>query len=193
MAAAVWETVEKFGLIGRVRASSCSNFQLLNSLYSKITAFVMDNATNNDTLVEAFARRCRALRIPFSSSDGRMRCMPHTIHLAALKLLEAIGALTKEEKQKAKSRTTVYQDPATESLSCEQDDQATQHEDVDDSDTVRPTSTIGSAVFKLRKSVRHVRSSPQRRKTWQKEVRDCVNAAPGAIDAVLMLILDVKT
>ncbi|KAJ6576311.1 hypothetical protein B0H10DRAFT_1664937, partial [Mycena sp. CBHHK59/15] len=33
MAAAVWETVEKFGLIGR------------------ITAFVMDNATNNDTMV----------------------------------------------------------------------------------------------------------------------------------------------
>ncbi|KAJ7096875.1 hypothetical protein C8R44DRAFT_538099, partial [Mycena epipterygia] len=64
MAAAVWETVEKFGLIGR------------------ITAFVMDNATNNDTLVGAFERRCRKEGITFSSTDARMRCMPHTIHLS---------------------------------------------------------------------------------------------------------------
>lgn len=82
-------------------------------------------------------------------------------------------------------------------------------DDTDDTETVRPTSTVGSAVFKvirsmiihfmpsfvpqLRKIVRHVRSSPQRRKTWQKEVRDCANAAPGTIDSILMLILDVKT
>ncbi|KAJ7934291.1 hypothetical protein B0H13DRAFT_1560409, partial [Mycena leptocephala] len=64
MAAAVWETLENFGLIGR------------------ITAFVMDNATNNDTLVAAFEHRCRQLKISFSARDARMRCMPHTIHLA---------------------------------------------------------------------------------------------------------------
>ncbi|KAJ6570687.1 hypothetical protein B0H10DRAFT_1660895, partial [Mycena sp. CBHHK59/15] len=64
MAAAVWETVEKFGLEGR------------------IIAFVMDNATNNDTLVEAFERRCKEKNISFSASDARMRCMPHTIHLS---------------------------------------------------------------------------------------------------------------
>ncbi|KAJ6568101.1 hypothetical protein DFH09DRAFT_856019, partial [Mycena vulgaris] len=51
-----------------------------------ITAFVMDNATNNDTMVEAFERRCDELGIPFSCSDSRMRCMPHTIHLSALKV-----------------------------------------------------------------------------------------------------------
>ncbi|KAJ6567457.1 hypothetical protein B0H10DRAFT_1841916, partial [Mycena sp. CBHHK59/15] len=54
MAAAVWETVEKFGLIGR------------------ITAFVMDNATNNDTMVAAFARRCSKEGFRFSAIDGRM-------------------------------------------------------------------------------------------------------------------------
>ncbi|KAJ7633518.1 hypothetical protein B0H17DRAFT_836682, partial [Mycena rosella] len=64
MAAAVWETVEKFGLEGR------------------IIAFVMDSATNNDTLVEAFERRCKEKKISFSASDARMRCMPHTIHLS---------------------------------------------------------------------------------------------------------------
>ncbi|KAJ7932219.1 hypothetical protein B0H13DRAFT_1519415, partial [Mycena leptocephala] len=130
MAAAVWETLEKFGLTGR------------------ITAFVMDNATNNDTLVVAFAERCRAMHISFSARDGRMRCMPHTIHLAALKLLEAIGALTKEEKQKAKSRASAHQDAATESLDRAQDNQASQLEDGEDTETVIPTSTVGSAVFK---------------------------------------------
>ncbi|KAJ7759592.1 hypothetical protein B0H16DRAFT_1215324, partial [Mycena metata] len=64
MAAAVWDSHKKFGLLGR------------------ITAFVMDNATNNDTMVTAFARRCRTERIPFSATNARMRCMPHTIHLS---------------------------------------------------------------------------------------------------------------
>ncbi|KAF8149253.1 hypothetical protein K438DRAFT_1625189, partial [Mycena galopus ATCC 62051] len=68
MTAAVWETVEKFGLIGR------------------ITAFVTDNATNNDTMVDAFSRRCRKAGVRFSAADGRMRFMPHTIHLSALKV-----------------------------------------------------------------------------------------------------------
>jgi hypothetical protein len=53
---------------------------------TQITAFVMDNATNNNTLVVAFERRCIAAGIPFSARDGRMRCMPHTIHLSALKV-----------------------------------------------------------------------------------------------------------
>ncbi|KAJ7133922.1 hypothetical protein C8R43DRAFT_843741, partial [Mycena crocata] len=113
MAAAVWATVEKFGLEGR------------------ITAFVMDNATNNDTLVEAFGRRCAEKGIKFSCADARMRCMPHTIQLSALKLLEAIGVLTKEEEQaaKAKSRGTVYQECATEPLDREADENAAQTDD----------------------------------------------------------------
>ncbi|KAJ7779670.1 hypothetical protein B0H16DRAFT_1299889, partial [Mycena metata] len=159
----------------------------------QITTFVMDNATNNDTMVTAFARRCRAERIPFSATNARMRCMPHTIHLSALKLLEAIGALTKEEKRKAKSRANAYQDAATEPVDRAQDNMASQLDDGDDAESIKPTSIIGSAVFKLPKIVRHVRSSPQRRKIWQKEVGDVAAAAPGTIDSVLMLILDVKT
>jgi hypothetical protein len=65
-------------------------------------------------------------------------------------LLEAIGALTKEEKQKAKSRATSYQDAATESLDRTQDSQAASTEDADDTEFIKPASTIGSAVFKVR-------------------------------------------
>jgi hypothetical protein len=47
---------------------------------------MMDNATNNDTLAESIETRCRAADIPFSARYARMRCMPHTIHLAAQKV-----------------------------------------------------------------------------------------------------------
>jgi len=65
----VWGTLAKFGLKGR------------------ITAFVMDNASNNDTLVEAIADFSSYEDMPFSVEDAQMRCMPHTVHLAALKPL----------------------------------------------------------------------------------------------------------
>ncbi|KAF7370018.1 Transposase-like protein [Mycena sanguinolenta] len=172
MGAAVWQTVEKFGLIGQ------------------ITAFVMDNATNNDTMIEAFTRRCKKEGILFSAADGRMRCMPHTIHLSALRLLEAIGALTKEEKKAAKSKSasSAYQDSTTESLSREADEAAGQTEDTEDAELVSPDSLIGTAVFKLRKIIRHVQSSPQRRKRWEQAVKTALPT-----NSVLMLILDFKT
>ncbi|KAJ7800237.1 hypothetical protein B0H14DRAFT_2387443, partial [Mycena olivaceomarginata] len=68
MADTVWATLEKFDLCRR------------------INALVMDNATNNDTMVEALEHKCKKENIPFSSSCVRMRCMPHTVHLAAIKV-----------------------------------------------------------------------------------------------------------
>ncbi len=47
---------------------------------------MMDNATNNDTLVAAIARKCRREGIPFDAKMSRLRCMPHTVHLVALKV-----------------------------------------------------------------------------------------------------------
>jgi hypothetical protein len=46
----------------------------------------MDNATNNDTMIEVFEEKCQAKAINFSAIDSRIRCMPHTAHLAALKV-----------------------------------------------------------------------------------------------------------
>jgi hypothetical protein len=88
MAAPVWDTIEKFRIVGRVCTSDLFLEWLPNS--TQITAFVMDNATNNDTLVAAFERRCILAGISFSARDGRMQCMPHTIHLSALKVHSAL-------------------------------------------------------------------------------------------------------
>jgi hypothetical protein len=48
--------------------------------------FVMDNASNNNTFVSAIGTRCEAEDIPFDSQQARLCCLPHTVHLAALKV-----------------------------------------------------------------------------------------------------------
>jgi hypothetical protein len=84
MAEAVWATMELYGLVGKV------SFRLSSPMYplmrSQIIAIVMDNASNNNTMMTSLERRCQQRGIEFSAQDARMRCMPHTIHLAALKV-----------------------------------------------------------------------------------------------------------
>jgi hypothetical protein len=53
---------------------------------SQIIAIVMDNASNNNTLMTSLESRCQQRGISFSAQDARMQCMPHTIHLAAIKV-----------------------------------------------------------------------------------------------------------
>ncbi|KAJ7927194.1 hypothetical protein B0H13DRAFT_2312797 [Mycena leptocephala] len=104
-------------------------------------------------------------------------------------LLEAIGALTKEEKRaaKSKSRASAYQDSATESLSRATDGNIEDIAETSDGETFEPTSMIGCTVFKLRKIIRHFRSSPQRRQQWEAEAKN------SGANKALMLTLDVKT
>jgi hypothetical protein len=49
----------------------------------------MDNASNNNTLMTSLEQPlgCQQQGIPLSAQDARMRCMPHTIRLAAIKAL----------------------------------------------------------------------------------------------------------
>ncbi|KAI9461526.1 hypothetical protein F5148DRAFT_982984, partial [Russula earlei] len=66
MAEVVWETLELYGLKGR------------------IITITMDNASNNNTMMTTLEARCYAEGIRLSARDSHMRCMPHTIHLTAL-------------------------------------------------------------------------------------------------------------
>jgi hypothetical protein len=47
---------------------------------------MMDNASNNDTLMATLETLCLEQGIEFSAKQSRLRCLPHTIHLAALKV-----------------------------------------------------------------------------------------------------------
>ncbi|KAJ6632154.1 hypothetical protein B0H10DRAFT_1770695 [Mycena sp. CBHHK59/15] len=70
MAEEVWACLETYGLDD-----------------GRIIALNMDNAPNNDTLVEHLALKCAVAGIQFDATAARIRCMPHTGHLAAIKVL----------------------------------------------------------------------------------------------------------
>ncbi|PPQ80850.1 hypothetical protein CVT25_001974 [Psilocybe cyanescens] len=102
--------------------------------------------------------------------------MLHTIHLAAIKLLEAIGAFSKTEARKAASRSGNYQDSTTAPLSRVHDDDAAVQEDGDQQDFVSlsldTSSNILPAVKKLPKIIQAIQSSPQRKQAWFKQLED---------------------
>jgi len=53
----------------------------------QIIAIVMDNASNNNMLMMFLEWQCQQQDIPFSVQDACLWCMPHTIHLVAIKVL----------------------------------------------------------------------------------------------------------
>lgn len=54
---------------------------------------MMDNASNNDKMMLFLELKHRAVNVPFDARAARLRCMPHTIHLAAEKVCTADHAL----------------------------------------------------------------------------------------------------
>lgn len=133
----------------------------------------MDNASNNDTLMRAIEKRCadaKPAKVDFSAADSRMRCMPHTVHLAAIKvlsiyylnhlklimfiqLLEGIGALSKADTKKALSRSGNYQDNTVAPMDREHDNDVVQLDDEEEHEDQDPSSdnsdTIISAIAKV--------------------------------------------
>jgi|ERR1700733_12424206 hypothetical protein len=82
LADAVWQTMKLYGLQGRVgHAIFCSNYHLI---VSQVIAINCDNASNNDTMAEALEILHQAAGLEFDAQEARLRCMPHTVHLAAL-------------------------------------------------------------------------------------------------------------
>jgi len=47
---------------------------------------MLDNASNNNTMIVGIERRAAAEGISFDASWARLGCMPHTIHLAMVKV-----------------------------------------------------------------------------------------------------------
>ena len=49
-------------------------------------AIMIDNATNNDMMIKAIETCCQEAGIKFCTDYSQMWCMPHTIHLSAIKV-----------------------------------------------------------------------------------------------------------
>lgn len=86
MADVVWNTLCTYGIENRVSITPTNTCDDTNEIYIQIFAFMLDNASNNDTMVDEIERRARAQGIIFNAKWGRLHCMPHTIHLAAIKV-----------------------------------------------------------------------------------------------------------
>ncbi|KAF8507987.1 hypothetical protein JB92DRAFT_2733743, partial [Gautieria morchelliformis] len=109
MALSLWKTLELYGLKGQIQA------------------IVADNASNNDTMMEALGMLCAKEGILFSACEAWMRCIPHTVHLAALKLLEGLGAFSTSQRRGAEQAN--YQDAVTLPVTRESDADIVSQED----------------------------------------------------------------
>ena len=92
MAEATWDTLTRFGLenwVSEVKIS-CMYFMLT----AQIMAFMTDNASNNNTLVEGVVELAKNQGIHLNATQIRLRCMPHTVHLMALKVGSFFHAFT---------------------------------------------------------------------------------------------------
>ncbi|KZV78298.1 hypothetical protein EXIGLDRAFT_709898 [Exidia glandulosa HHB12029] len=138
MADLVWKTMQLYGLPG------------------KVSVVMMDNTTNNDTMMASLERKHHAMSIPFDARMARLRCMPHTIHLVAEKMLQGIGAFKKQQ-----GWTTNYQDDMIP-LSAVADEEL----DNDDLDNMDVDNLIVWVVPKLRRIICSIRVSPQSRENW---------------------------
>ena len=86
MAEATWEMLTRFGIENRVCHNLLRPRAVLNVFCLQIMAFMTDNATNNDTLIDGIVERAKRQGISLNGDWIRLRCMPHTVHLAALKV-----------------------------------------------------------------------------------------------------------
>jgi hypothetical protein len=60
----------------------------------EVVAINADNASNNNTMVKHLETLLqRQDFVEFNPSEVRMWCMPHTVHLAAMEVLECISEL----------------------------------------------------------------------------------------------------
>jgi hypothetical protein len=137
---------------------------------------MMDNATNNDTLIATFEAKCAAAGIDsFSAKRSRLRCMPHTIHLAVMEvrhgfwckcilfgvfqLLKAVGGVEDENKS-GKTRVTPYQEsvvPAPQDDNANESAIAFDEEDTEGDAPPEPRIEKGKVVASLKAALWKVR------------------------------------
>ncbi len=62
------------------------SISLYLQVFLQIMAFMMDNASNNNTLVDSIVQHANCQGISINNDWVCLHCMPHMIHLVALKV-----------------------------------------------------------------------------------------------------------
>ncbi|KAF8813551.1 hypothetical protein BYT27DRAFT_7084271, partial [Phlegmacium glaucopus] len=168
----------------------------LYKIENKIIAIMMDNASNNNTMIQCIKTCCHKAGIKFQADHAQMWCMPHTIHFAAIRLLEGISLISKGNSNLATSSKFNYQDDINTGLEHENDMEATPEDSKadDEQNSTACSDKICMAIQKLHKIIKSVQSSPQCHQHWNGEI-ERMNAELNVAEhkAILMLILNVKT
>ena len=86
MAEATWDTLIHFGIENWVGHKMPRHQAVLNMFLLQIITFMTDNASNNDTLIDGIVELAKQQGISLNGDWIRLRCMLHTVHLAALKV-----------------------------------------------------------------------------------------------------------
>ncbi|CAE6517063.1 unnamed protein product [Rhizoctonia solani] len=82
--------------LGRMLFGILSEYDILD----KIGTFTLDNASNNDTMMEDLERRMREAGHAFDKDGNRVRCFPHIINLAVNAIRDALGTTGDEYLQR---------------------------------------------------------------------------------------------
>ncbi|QRV98020.1 AC transposase [Ceratobasidium sp. AG-Ba] len=137
-------------------ASTLSELGISN----KFLALVTDNASTNGTLARHLSSILDSSNQRWDSEKGQIRCLAHVIHLGVMCLLRGIDAVPSETSLRDF-------DPKDSSLDAEEaegfvaSDNKEALED-NESEEVDPLVNLLSAINKVRKISKLVRSSPQR-------------------------------
>ncbi|KAG8921767.1 hypothetical protein FRC01_014904 [Tulasnella sp. 417] len=165
--------VEMHGAHDGKNMANCLNGKVTElGLLSKIIALAADNASNNGTLVSEFSKivgsvaSSSGIEVRWDGSKGQIRCLPHVIHLAVMALLLGVKAIPANTEDTEFDSELMSEEEAGR-LSLENNTEAFLNNKEAEVDSL---VDLGSAIAKLRKICRIVRSSPQRMEHFKKIV-----------------------
>ncbi|KAI0278366.1 hypothetical protein BGY98DRAFT_917106, partial [Russula aff. rugulosa BPL654] len=113
----------------------------------QIMAFMTDNASNNNTLIDGIVDRAKNQDISMNADWVCLCCMPHTVHLAALKLVEGIGAISAAESKKAMFQSGNYQNSVITPVNHAFDNDVVGRDDEDMQDEISPEYDRSENIF----------------------------------------------
>ncbi|CAE6380725.1 unnamed protein product, partial [Rhizoctonia solani] len=149
---------------GQNMASAVASVVSELDISNKLVALVSDNASNNGTLVDHLETELQGASnysgTRWDSTKGHIRCLSHVIHLSVMSLLRGVKAIPRNVDIRAFN-------PGDQTLTSEDAeafvaDGNKEADELDDSGIVDSTVDLASAIDKIRKIAKIVRSSPQR-------------------------------
>lgn len=138
----------------------------------------MDGASVNDTLMEELEKLLAQRDIPFNRKDHRVLCFPHIINLCSQCVIKTFTKSKRRKNRNAAYDTEDEEDEDWEDEDAEVDADAFPYSSFRDSPTAPSEAELllrqrrRDPIRVVRKKVRFVRSSGQRRDHLQRIIRD---------------------